>query len=243
MTRFEKMFCAGSSWATLALITAAVAAGPVGARADGILLPWAADVARVLILSPGVAVRPDETHAALLVSRESYYGRTAFAGRVRTVKQLRTGSLPNPWECAWLVWNYQDDQNFYYVALKPAGWEIGKRDPIYPGGQRFLASGEDEFPLGAWHDFLIVQDKASITIRLNGAMIAAVADSERPLTGGRLGLYTEDAEVELGAVTAPFRDDFAGQEPVTGNTDGFVLDNWVTPFLGFGYVAIVDRIK
>jgi hypothetical protein len=241
MTRFARMFCARSSWATLLLITAAVAAGPV--RADGILLPWAADVARVLILSPGVAVRPDATHAALLVSRESYSGRTAFAGRVRTVKQLRTGSLPNPWECAWLVWNYQDDQHFYYVALKPAGWEIGKRDPAYPGGQRFLASGEDEFPLGAWDDFLIVQDNALITIQLNGVVIAAVADSERPLTSGRLGLYTEDAEVELGAVTAPFTDDFASQEPVTGNTDGFVLGNWVTPFIGYGYVAIADRRK
>jgi hypothetical protein len=180
-------------------------------------------------------------HSALLVSRESYSGRISFAGRVRTVMQLRTGSLPNPWECAWLVWRYQDDQHFYYVALKPAGWEIGKRDPAYPGGQRFLASGEDEFPLRAWHDFLIVQDNALITIRLNGVVIASIADGERPLTSGRLGLYTEDAEVELGAVTAPFRDDFAGHEPLTGNTDGFVFDNWIVAFLGYGHVAITDR--
>jgi hypothetical protein len=225
----------------LLLITAAAAAVPVSARADGILLPLAADVARVLILSPGAAERPDATHAALLVSRDSYSGRISFAGRVQTVKQLRTGSPPNSWECAWLVWNYQDDQHFYYVALKPSGWEIGKRDPVYPGGQRFLASGEDESPLGAWQDFLIVQDNALITIRLNGVVIASIADSERPLTSGRLGLYTEDAEVELGAVTAPFRDDFASYGPLTGNTDGLVLDNWVIPFLGYGYVAIANR--
>jgi hypothetical protein len=223
------------------LIAAAMAVGPVGARADGIVSLRSADVARVLVLSPGTADRPDATHSALLVTRESYSGRISFAGRVRTVMQLRIGSLPNPWECAWLVWNYQDDQHFYYVALKPTGWEIGKRDPAYPGGQRFLASGEDEFPLGAWQDFLVVQDNAMITIRLNGVVIASIADGERPLTAGRLGLYTEDAEVELGAVTAPFRDDFAGQEPLTGDTDGFVLDNWVVAFLGYGHVTIADR--
>jgi len=219
--------------AALAFIALGMAIGPLGARD--------AAVARVLVLSPGAADSPDATHSALLVTRESYSGGISFAGRVRTVKQLRTGSLPNPWECAWLVWNYQDAQHFYYVALKPAGWEIGKRDPAYPGGQRFLASGDDAFPLGAWHDFLIVQGDASFAIQLNGVEVASLADSERPLTSGRLGLYTEDAEVELGAVTAPFRDDFESYELLTVESDGVLLDNWVVPFLGYGYVAVADR--
>jgi hypothetical protein len=159
----------------LALLALGMAAGSPGSRD--------ASTARVLVLSPAVADSPDVTHAALLITRESYSGRVAFAGRVRTAKQLRTGSRPNPWECAWLVWSYQDEEHFYYVALKPAGWEIGKRDPAYPGGQRFLASGEDGFVLGAWHDFRIVQEGGTVTIRLNGTEIAAIADVERAAAG------------------------------------------------------------
>jgi hypothetical protein len=225
----------------LALVAAGMAVWPADAGDDGIHPPRSAEITRVLVLSPGAADNPDVTHSALLITRESYFGRVSFAGRVQTVKQLRIGSLPNPWECAWLVWNYQDEQYFYYVALKPTGWEIGKRDPAYPGGQRFLASGDADFPLGTWHDFLIVQEDASITIRLNGVEIASFFDGERPYKSGRLGLYTEDAEVQLDDVTAPFKDDFRSYRPLTDNTDGFVLDNWIIPFLGYGHVAIADR--
>jgi hypothetical protein len=217
----------------LAFVAAGMAVVPLGARD--------ADITRVVVLSPGVADRPDATHSALLITRETYSGRISFAGRVQTVKQLRSGSPPNPWECAWLVWNYRDEQHFYYVALKPAGWEIGKRDPAYPGGQRFLASGDGGFPIGTWHAFRIVQEGASITIQLNGVEIASIADGERPFTSGKLGLYTEDAEVQLDDVTAPFEDDFEDYRPLADNSDGFVLNNWVTPFLGYGYVAIADR--
>ena len=220
-------------WLLPALALIAVGMASPGARGAGIT--------RVLVLSPGAADSSDTTHSALLVTRESYSGRIAFAGRVQTAKQLRTGSLPNPWECAWLVWNYQDEEHFYYVALKPAGWEVGKRDPAYPGGQHFLASGDDGFPLGAWQEFRIVHEDASVTIQLNGAVIASIVDAERPLKSGRLGLYTEDAEVLLDDVTAPFKDDFEAYGPLSEDTDGFVLNNWVIPFLGYGYVAIADR--
>jgi hypothetical protein len=221
--------------------------GALALAAAGIALvppdALAADTRRILVLSPGAADDPDTTHAALIVTRESYSGRIAFAGRVRTVKQLRTGSPPNPWECAWLVWNYQDEEHFYYVALKPAGWEVGKRDPSYPGGQRFLASGEDGFALGTWHEFRIVHEDAVVTVQLNGRVIASIADGERPIRSGRLGLYTEDAEVELDGVSAPFRDDFTAYRPVIGDTDGFVVGNWIVPFLGYGLVAIAERPK
>jgi hypothetical protein len=224
----------------LAFIAVGIALVPADAREDGIPLPRPEAVTRLLVLSPGVADTPDTTHSALAITRESYSGRISFAGRVQTVKQLRVGSLPNPWECAWLVWNYQDDQHFYYVALKPTGWEVGKRDPAYPGGQRFLASGDDGFAIGAWHHFRIVQADGSFTIRLNSIEIASFTDGERPYTSGKLGLYTEDAEVQLDGITAPFMEDFGNDQPVTSSTDGFVLSNWVAPFLGHGYVAVVD---
>ena len=57
-----------------------------------------------------------------------------------TVRQVRNGPA-NPWEVAWLLWHYTDDQHFYSIVLKPNGWELGKEDPAYPGAQRFLATG------------------------------------------------------------------------------------------------------
>ena len=95
----------------------------------------------MLVLSPSVATRADETHSALVLTRKRYRGNLSFAGRLRTVRQLRTGSAPNPWECGWIVWNYQDAEHFYYLAVKPNGWELGKRDPVYAGGQNSSRPG------------------------------------------------------------------------------------------------------
>lgn len=201
------------------------------------------DLTRVVVLSPKSAENADATHAALLITKQSYSGRISFEGRVQTVKQTRIGSLPNPWECAWLVWSYTDDEHFYYVAIKPTGWELGKRDPAYPGGQRFLASGEDGFPIGAWHRFKITQDNARIVIRLNGVEVGSFTDTERPYLDGKLGLYSEDAEVLMDDITAPFAEDFESYELLTDKTDGFAINHWVSPFLGFGYVAIADRSR
>jgi Domain of Unknown Function (DUF1080) len=167
----------------------------------------------------------------------------SFAGRVQTVRQLRTGSSPNPWECAWIVWSYQDDAHFYYLALKPTGWELGKRDPDYPGGQRFLASGSRKFPVGAWHTFIIRQAGATIDARANGEHVVSFTDAERPYAGGRLGIYAEDSEVQVDDITMPFTDDFGRYRLQTNTQDGSVLKNWITPFLGFGYAAIVKRRK
>jgi hypothetical protein len=197
---------------------------------------------RVLVLSPQAATRADVTHSALVLTRKRYSGSVAFAGRLQTVKQLRTGSAPNPWECGWVVWNYRDSEHFYYLAVKPNGWEIGKRDPAYPGGQRFLASGHTAYPIGSWHRFAVTQDGARMTVHLNGTKIAAYTDAERPYTDGALGFYVEDAEIQIDRITAPFAENFAAYPAKTMiRTDGAVMRNWVTPFLGYGFLAIDDR--
>src|SRR5262245_54436278 len=105
---------------------------------------------RVLVLSPKIATRPNETHAALGLSKTSFSGEIKFRGRVQTARQLRTGSPPNPWECAWIVWNYQAHR-FYYLALKTNGWEIGKFDQLFHRKQKFLKTGTTPFEVGTWH--------------------------------------------------------------------------------------------
>jgi Domain of Unknown Function (DUF1080) len=162
----------------------------------------AEDGQQVHFLSPIVAVAPEDTHAALEV-KDRPLGDLQLDLRVRTVNQLRQGSPPNPWEAAWTVWHYTDDRHFYYLLLKPNGWELGKRDPAYPGGQRFLAS--DNVPiyhLNTWYQVRIVQVATTMKVWVNDLLLASFTDQERPYTSGRVGLYTEDAYAQFADVKA-----------------------------------------
>ena len=159
---------------------------------------------KVLMLRPQVSDRASETHAALVTSEKSFSDMT-LSMRAKTVKQLRTSS-PNPWESAWVIWNYKDNTHFYYLALKPNGWEVGKADPNYTGAQRFLATGSNmRFPIGTWADVDIKQVGKTMTVSANGKVLTKFTDRQRPYTSGRVGVYNEDAKtyfdnVEVAAI-------------------------------------------
>jgi hypothetical protein len=194
---------------------------------------------QLLTLAPAVASRPDATHSALVLSQESFAGKVVFEGSVCTQEQLRVGTA-NPWETAWLVWNYADNDHFYYFAMKPNGWELGKRDPDYVGGQRFLATGEEvKFEIGAWNRFSIAQDGDRIVISVDGVELVRFQDLERPYVQGRIGLYTEDARVMLDDVRGSLRDDFDGGRPVSLHDGAQVGSIWDVAFLGYGSGGIV----
>jgi hypothetical protein len=167
----------------------------------------AAPATPVVALSPRAATSPDATHAALVLgpALSSDGGEAAhFRTRVHTARQLRTGSAPNPWEVAWVVWHYADDAHFYYFIPKPTGWELGKRDPAYPGGQRFLATGADRrFPVGAWYDVEVAQRGRTITVAVDGVPVVSAVDGERACTRRHVGVYAEDASVTARDVALP----------------------------------------
>jgi large repetitive protein len=148
--------------------------------------------------APVVSQLPAETHASLVVG-PSFAGPISYRGKLLTEKQLRVNSSPNPWEVAWAIWNYQDNEHFYYFIPKPNGWELGKRDPAYPGGQRFLATGSaPSFPIRKWYSFQVTQDaKNTISVYVNGLLITKYTDTESPYTAGAIGLYNEDAHVHF----------------------------------------------
>lgn len=139
---------------------------------------------------------------ALLLTGPRFAAPLVLRARLQT--ESRVG--PGPWKAAWLVWGYADERHFYYFIPKPNGWELGKRDPAYPGGQRFLASGRSPaVPLGRWALVEIRQDEEHvISVRLDGRPIASVRDRERPYPAGRVALYVEGAH-------AHFADVFAGR--------------------------------
>jgi hypothetical protein len=152
---------------------------------------------QVHYLSPMRPERPEETHAALKTTTDRHHD-LQLTMRVRTIRQLRQRSTPNPWETAWVIWNYQDDRHFYYLTLKPNGWEVGKRDPAYPGGQRFLVS--DKLPVyyfNTWYDIRIVQVGNTMSVWVNGQPLARFTDSQSPYTQGQVGLYAEDAYAQF----------------------------------------------
>ena len=85
--------------------------------------------------------------------------------------------------------------------LKPNGWELGKRDPAYPGGQRFLATGASPaYPVGRRYDVDVAVVEGRTAVRVDGVPLTTFVDQERPWTGGAVALYTEDAAVRFADV-------------------------------------------
>jgi len=191
---------------------------------------------QIMWVAPAPSVSVSETHAALITSSTTFTNDVNFQGTTRTVKQLRQNTAPNAWEVPWLVWNYKDNTHFYYIVLKPTGWELGKEDPAYPGAQRFLASGTNvKFPVGAWNTFNIVHNQATgtMTVTIDGTLLTTFTDTERPYTSGKVGFYAEDAEVELDGVAGNLNDNFDSY-PTQSFSDGYSVGAWSVNFLGYG---------
>jgi hypothetical protein len=199
---------------------------------------------RMITIAPKAAAAPDETHAAFVVSRDTFQNSVTFEGETFIGKQLPIGSQANPWETAWLVWHYTDNDHFYYIALKTNGWELGKHDPAYPGGQRCLASGDDiRFTTGAWYGFRVDQHGATMTVALDGKEIVTFADREAAYTGGKLGIYSEDARVRLDQVSGSITDDFEAYDLQTLRDGARLGGTWEVAFLGYGVGSVMsDRI-
>jgi len=159
------------------------------------------DVSPSLELQPATATAPTQTHSSLVTSVPAF-GDSTLSMSLRTVAQLRQGSAPNPWETGWALWHYSDNAHFYYVLLKPNGWELGKEDPAYPGNQRFLTTGSTPFAVGSWHMIQITQVANTINVTADGLPLTTFVDSERPYLTGSIGLYCEDSQVHFSGISA-----------------------------------------
>ncbi|MBG0833293.1 DUF1080 domain-containing protein [Planomonospora sp. ID67723] len=156
--------------------------------------------------APGGTIRIDtpppsaagETHAGLIVSTATT-GAPDLRLRLRTLRQTR--AAPNVWEVAWAVWHYTGPQNFYYLLLKPNGWELGKADPAFRGAQRFLATGPGPFPTGRWYEVRVRQIGARMTAWVDGRQVVDYTDGQDPYVRGAVGLYAEDAVADFTAVS------------------------------------------
>ena len=148
----------------------------------------------LITVQPARAESPAQTHAALMLSRRTW-GDLVAEIKFRTNRQLRQPH-PNPWEVGWILWHYINEQRFYYITLKPNGWELGKTDPGYPDGQRFLATATHPvFPPGLWYTVTVRQRGENIEVDVDGRRLVRFTDTEDPYRSGQVGLYSEDASV------------------------------------------------
>lgn len=209
---------------------------------SGLAIASAADTGTVLRLTPRTPTSAGETHAALTLTSEKVSGTYRITGRAKVVQQLRT--TPNAWEVAWILWNYQDDTHFYYFTLKRNGWELGKRDPRHPGGQRFLATGATPaLSIGKWYSFDVVVIGAQMMVSIDGSPVAIFSDAEAPLyTSGRVGLYTEDADVRFADITAPNVTGFGSAVPNLSE-DNKPFGDWFLAYRGNGMAAVLAQAE
>jgi len=156
-----------------------------------------------LTLEPKAATDKSETHASLFTGPE-IQGDVKISCNVTTLQQLRSGSAANLWEMGWVIWNYKDNDHFYYFVGQPNGWEIGKRDPTYKatGNQRFIDSGLGPlFPAGKTYSLKIEQTGAKIKVEVDGKVLSEKTDTENPYTSGAAGFYAEDSFAKYDSVS------------------------------------------
>lgn len=160
------------------------------------------------------------TYAGLVLSSSEYDNWTRITAEMMTTAQWRTPT-PEDWEVAWLLWNFEHVNHFYYLILKPgAGWEFGKEwhDGIIQR-QDFLAySFAESYPIN--HNYKITVDQevngtdviTSVTIEDLTAATAPVLlvdrfvddgsrESGAAYPAGRIGLYVEDSTGRFDNIT------------------------------------------
>lgn len=141
-----------------------------------------------------------ETHAALVISNDKFKQPFQLNYTMKTTKQLRQNEPANNWEVGWAVFGYKDDGKFKYTMLKPKGYEMG--ESLLNDAQEFLDEASDEFPIGKDYKVEMKVENDTIYMSVNGHKyppykMFGEGKKDHLTADGKLGFYTEDAEVEV----------------------------------------------
>lgn len=153
-----------------------------------------------LSLSPKAATQPSETHSALVVSNGSFQQPYEASFSLKTTKQLRSGSAPNPWEVGWFVFGYKDTGKFKYLILKPNGYGVELGESLLNDQQNFLYTSpinQDNFSINTTYNIVLRAQDNVITVTVNGKQYAqyTMSPKDQLTADGQYGFYTEDASV------------------------------------------------
>lgn len=144
-----------------------------------------------------------ETHASLVISNEKFKQPFVLSYTMKTTKQLRQNEPANNWEVGWAVFGYKDDGKFKYTILKPKGYEMG--ESLLNDAQEFLDGSDtdkDVFPLNKDCKVEMKVENDTIFMSVNGHKyppykMFGEGKKDHLTADGKLGFYTEDAEVEV----------------------------------------------
>jgi hypothetical protein len=155
----------------------------------------------VFYLSPKASTSVSETHAALVESIDNFCNFTMKVD-MNTAKQLRLYSPPNTWEVGWLFFRYTDTFHYYWLAVKPNGIELGKKDcstctnPV--DGQKFLVTkSTPKLTMNTWNKVTVDMVGNHIKVYWNGNLVIDYIDRTMSpkLASGSVAMYSEDAYV------------------------------------------------
>jgi len=131
-----------------------------------------------------------ETHAALVLYRDVLPRDFIIDMRMVLNKQLRDS--PNPWESGWFLFNYVDENNFYYIAFKTNGIELGR---VIDGKQEFLLTKDNPKIIPKEiYKFKIIFDNENLELFIGSSR---AINFNVPRVSGKIALYSEDADVEF----------------------------------------------
>ncbi|MDO8626602.1 MAG: hypothetical protein Q7K39_04105 [Candidatus Magasanikbacteria bacterium] len=165
------------------------------------------NLSKTLYMAPKASTEQSETHAALVVSNQTLKQPYQVSFTMNTIKQLRTGSAPNPWEVGWFGFGYKPDGKFKYVILKPNGYGVEIGESLLNDQQNFSYTSplnQDIFNLNTKYNVVVkVQDNV-ITLTVNGKpYVAYTMSAKDTLTAdGQYAFYTEDAEATFSNILA-----------------------------------------
>lgn len=154
-----------------------------------------------LIMSPKASVKPQETHASLVLSdlKVRDFNIKMIA---KTISQLRKNSPPNPWEVLWFFFNYipvgNGKKQTNYFIHKTNGYEFGcawgETD------QLFISTGDNPLlNINRDYTYEILKSGSNFKIKIDGKIIfnESVSDDYFYNHYGYIGFYSEDAFVQV----------------------------------------------
>jgi hypothetical protein len=153
-------------------------------------------------LAPKKPEDVNETHAALALLKSAPDSKR-YAVRVRYVTtQALRGEKANPWETFWLFFDYKLDgklKRTNYLIHKPNGMELGRAwNEI---DQEFIATtSSPQAIIGSPYELVLVREENRIRALVDGKLALSTDKVDSLERGGRIGLYTEDAEVFIKGV-------------------------------------------
>ncbi|MBI5046739.1 hypothetical protein HZC07_03335 [Candidatus Micrarchaeota archaeon] len=147
-------------------------------------------------LRPRAVTGPlSNTSAALVVLTDTLPRDYVFSADVTLIKQLRIGNPPNPWETAWLLYNYQDPDNFWYFTPKTNGIELAR--VVNDEQQFFVTENSPQIQEGQKYKLTSIVRNGIVSEFINDQEVATYNMGSSYSASNSLALYTEDAEVSF----------------------------------------------